>query len=289
MATNFIQEGDTWNFTNTGSAISSGAPVLIPGYGYGVAATDIAATTGTGSVFTKGVFEFSAASADTWSQGARLYWDAAQGTAGEVNTDEANVFIGRAFTAKANGETKVHVKLMPFDYVDGAIYNIALDQLFFHDAWTRLPSGDGTNDDLGVTVGTAGTAHPILRGIDSGGTTGTSKGRFQFMLPAEYTAGATITLRAKNAGMQVVSDGTATLDVEAWSQDMDGTVSSDLCSTDAQSINSATLADFDFTITPTGLVAGDMLDIVLTTAVTDSGNASANITAIISGLQIILG
>jgi hypothetical protein len=77
--------------------------------------------------------------------------------------------------------------------------------------------------------------------------------------------------------LTTVSDGTATLDCEVWKDDGDGTVSADICATAAQSINSLTLADIDFTVTPTGLVGGDLLNVRLSFGGSDTGNAGVMI------------
>jgi hypothetical protein len=74
--------------------------------------------------------------------------------------------------------------------------------------------------------------------------------------------------------MAVVSDGTATVDVECYELSAAGVAGSDLCATAAQSINSTTSGSDDFTITPTGLSPGDMLDIRVTVAITDAATGS---------------
>jgi hypothetical protein len=54
-----------------------------------------------------------------------------------------------------------------------------------------------------------------------------------------------------------------------------GTVSADLCETAAQSINNLTAANKDFVITPTGRIAGEQLDVVLTFGGTDGATGTA--------------
>lgn len=52
-------------------------------------------------------------------------------------------------------------------------------------------------------------------------------------------------------------------------------VGSDLVTTSATTINSLTAAAKEFAITPTGLVAGDELDVRVTIAITDGATATA--------------
>lgn len=155
------------------------------------------------------------------------------------------------------------------------------------DDFNALPPGTAANDDLAIIEGTFGTDGKTLQGIDAGGTTETQRVGLQYTLPVEYVSGQTVQVRVR-AGMLTISDGTATVDVECYKQDDDGGVGSDICATAAQSCNSQTKADLDFTITATGLAAGDVLDLRITTAVTDAGDAGADITAEISKVSLLL-
>jgi hypothetical protein len=64
------------------------------------------------------------------------------------------------------------------------------------------------------------------------------------------------------------------LDVMAYESDEELGLSADLCATAAQSMNSLTFADFDFVITPTGLVAGSLLDIRIEIATVDGATGT---------------
>jgi len=139
--------------------------------------------------------------------------------------------------------------------------------------YALLLTANPNNDDLGIAQGTFGTDAPTIQSDDAGGTTVTQKLGLQLVLPTEYDDGKDIQLRIRGGMITTVSDGTATVDVSAYLHDNDGSVGSDLCTTAAQSINSLTKANRDFVITPTGVVTGDALDIVVTLAITDSGNA----------------
>ena len=156
-------------------------------------------------------------------------------------------------------------------------YQIPVTAMRVHDAMSTVLPAAAAADDMGVVTGTPGTDAPNLQGVDFGGTSTDEKCGFQFQLPQTYRDGETITLRCKAGMLTTISDGTATLDCECWPDDNDGTVSADICATAAQSINSLTLADIDFTITPTGLVNGDMLNFRLTFGGSDTGNAGVMI------------
>jgi len=115
MSANYKQKGNTLEYSNTGSAISSGDVVTV-GDLLGIAETDIAATTGVGTVAIEGVFEVACNSADVITQGQILDWDAsanefvdAIGSAASGDLENGVV----AMTAAGNGVTLVEVKLLP--------------------------------------------------------------------------------------------------------------------------------------------------------------------------------
>jgi hypothetical protein len=122
--------------------------------------------------------------------------------------------------------------------------------------------GKGATDELSVVNGTLGTNAPSLQTEDLRDVGATTRyARFLVPLPSEYVAGETVQLRFPAGMITNAADTTATLDVECYKSDEDNTVSADLCETAAQSMNSTTFADLDFTITATNLSPGDMLDV----------------------------
>lgn len=143
---------------------------------------------------------------------------------------------------------------------------------------TNLPVAAAA-DDLGFTGGgTFGSAPSAIRTIDFKAASTTAYFRWIIQLPSDYIPGGTLTLRL-NAGMNTtVSDGTCTVDASAY-LDNGG---SDLVTTAAQSINSLTAANKDFTITPTGLVPGSTLDVRVVVAGTDA----ATVTAVIGQINL---
>lgn len=167
-------------------------------------------------------------------------------------------------------------------------YAIPLTDARIHDNMASVLTNTANSDDAGLITGTPGTDATTIQGVDFGGTSTDEKFAVEFALPPEYTAGQPITVRVR-AAMLVVSDGTATVDVECWRKDTNGGVGGDLCTTAAQSINSATPADKDFTITPTSRVPGDVLIIRVSFAGSDSGNAAPLITPEVQELSVLLG
>lgn len=139
---------------------------------------------------------------------------------------------------------------------------------------TNLP-GTAASDDLAIIGGTWGSATPMIKTSDAKATTVTQRARVQIQLPPEYVAGGDVRIRL-HAGMgTTVSDGTATVDVEAYESNKEGGLGSDLVTTSATTINSLTLADKDFTLTSAGLAPGDWLDVRITIAITDSATVTA--------------
>lgn len=148
-----------------------------------------------------------------------------------------------------------------------------------HDAiQTNLPVPNAANDDLGVMMGTWGTNPFYLSSGDAKATTTkTYYGVWEVMLPVEFVSAGTVAIRI-TAGMQTTVAGTsATIDLTAYESTGASTtgISADLCATAAQSMNSLTTADYDFTITATSLVAGDTLIIRPAMNIVDAATGTA--------------
>lgn len=140
---------------------------------------------------------------------------------------------------------------------------------------TPLP-GTSATDDLGLYGNTFATASPLVRTYDvKAAGAQTLRARVLIPLPIEYDAGETVTLRLFSGMITTIADVSATIDVEAYESGGDTTISADLCTTAAQSINSLTFANKDFTITPAGLTGGDLLDVRVTIAVNDAATVGA--------------
>lgn len=155
-------------------------------------------------------------------------------------------------------------------------YAVPLDSLRVWDAYNTVLPSSASSDDLGLIHGAIGTAPPVVRSSDSKNTTTTQYGRFVVAIPAEYDSGQALSI-VPTAGMKTtVASSTATIDFEVYKKSgTSDAVGSDICATSATSINSLTCAEKEFTITPSGLVPGDELDIRVTIAITDSATATA--------------
>lgn len=131
-------------------------------------------------------------------------------------------------------------------------------------------------DDLAVNAGTLGTSYMHVQAGDLKAAGATTRyALVHVALPDYYDDAQTVQLRL-HAGMQTtVADTSCTIDAQVYELGDNAAASSDLCATAAQSINSLTAADFDFTITETSLVAGDVLEIRIAIACNDGATGTA--------------
>lgn len=157
-----------------------------------------------------------------------------------------------------------------------AVFGVRLASLEATGTGAQLGASAGTpSGAMGLTIGTLGSAAPIVVGEAASGNTKTDKARFQFSLPAEYVAASAITLRVK-CRSSVAATVSATIDASAYKSDGAAGVGADLVTTSIITL-STTYTNRDFTITPTGLAAGDVLDIELVGVCTDTGGTTGAI------------
>lgn len=103
---NFIELGDVITIT-AGATITSGQ-LVIAGSLFGVAQKSVASGEQV-AVKIGGVFEFAKVSAQAWTVGALIYWDA---TAGNMTTTStSNTLVGVAAAAAANPSAVGRVRL----------------------------------------------------------------------------------------------------------------------------------------------------------------------------------
>lgn len=158
--------------------------------------------------------------------------------------------------------------------------NIPLTRARVWDAMhTNLP-GTSANDDLALT--TAATQVTIeTSDLKAAGAT-TRKFGIEIEVPEDYEDAETFTVEIIAGMKTTVADVSATLDLEVYQDEEDGTVSGDLCATSAQSINSLTAASKNFQITSTTLVKGGKLFGIVSVAVNDAATATAVIARILA-------
>ncbi len=167
----------------------------------------------------------------------------------------------------------------------------------FIDLEERLKGADGADLSLSETAGDffrgLGTNQWYIDGEATINETEASVGWFSFVLPDNYVSGGAISLVASAlvvlAG-DAANDPTSTIDMEArLVTKATGAVGSDLVSTAAQTLATAG-ADYSFTVTPTGLVAGDKLVCKLTTSVVETaggtGAANSRITRLGANIEV---
>lgn len=140
---------------------------------------------------------------------------------------------------------------------------------------TNLPSTP-LADDLGLVAGAFGTNSPSIRTEDlkNAGAT-TSYARCQVILPPEYVAGETVKLRFHAGMITTVASASATIDASLYKSDGESGISADLVTTGATTINSTSLADKDFEVTSSALSPGDVLDLRIAIAISDSATGTA--------------
>lgn len=132
---------------------------------------------------------------------------------------------------------------------------------------------------FGLTVGTFGTNSPKIVGEAASGNSKTNKMRRQFALPVEYVAGGNVTVRVKCQEAVAAAQVATSVDMSVYKADKAGGISADLCATNAQDVTNVA-ANADFSITPTGLSAGDLLDIEITIVTNDTGGTHGTIATI---------
>ncbi len=170
-----------------------------------------------------------------------------------------------------------------------ARFKVPLTNLRVWDAMqTNLP-GTAAADDLALIGGTFGTASPVIQTSDGKATTLTQRARFLFSLPHNYDTGQSVTLRLRCGMVTTVADNGAatTVDVECYRSNDEGGIGTDICTTNAVTINSLTDSDKDFTINPATLNPGDTLDVRITVVVTDAATGTAVIGQV-GGIEFLL-
>lgn len=113
-----------------------------------------------------------------------------------------------------------------------------------------------------------------LRGEEAISETETSVSYFQFVLPENYVSAGDVTIRIPCKVDGAGTDNGSNVDLNVYEQ-ASGAVGGDICATGAQTFAAkSTWYNKDFTITATDLVAGDIVNVVLTSNTTENGAAA---------------
>ena len=240
-------EGTTGNLTATGTITG------VAGTFTGLVITPASTTTNSGLRLPHGTAPTAPTNGDLWSTTAGFY--------GYANSATVGPFISTASLTRAN-----------LTQQDLQVYPVPITMCRVWDNLASLLPTTAATDDLGIIEGTWLTNDAAIQTSDGKATTTTQRLRFQYPLPVEYVAGQTVTLRINSGMVTTVSDSSATLDAEVIEV---GAPTVDINATALQSINSLAAADFDFTITPTNLVPGDVLDVRLTIVIVDGATGTA--------------
>ena len=151
---------------------------------------------------------------------------------------------------------------------------IPLTNLRVWDAVASILPSAAAADDLGLVTGTWGTNPVRVTAGDVKASSSTRRLYFAVPIPANYEDGQTIQVRIRAKMETTVADTSCTIDLEAYIG-TSGTLGSDFVTTAAQSMNSLTAASYDFTINPTGVDPGDLIECRLSIAYNDAATATA--------------
>tara|TARA_R110000868_G_scaffold296861_6_gene557239 strand:- start:1816 stop:2439 length:624 start_codon:yes stop_codon:yes gene_type:complete len=196
-----------------------------------------------------------------------------------------DIRVSGTITVKETGiSTQTRATILRQDA--NAIFPVNMMDLRVWDAiQTNLP-GTAATDDLALIGTTFGTTAPVVTAGDVKTLASSRYARFMVRLPECYEAGETVTLSLSAGMVTTVASVSCTVDVEAYKIDKIGGISADLCTTAAATINSLVFGSKSFLITPSALVAGDVLDVRITIAFSDSATGTA-VTPTISGIDLL--
>ncbi len=156
---------------------------------------------------------------------------------------------------------------------DAVGYKVPLSDFRYADG--SIPDTTGAAGNPKLVMGGYGSGTGIFQGEDAQAATKTETLYFDFRLPECYVAGQTVTVsfsaRFNDAGTN--TENPKTIDCEAYEIAEAGTAGSDICATAIQTMT-ASMASYSFTITPTGLSAGDLLRVFVQTALAGDSNGA---------------
>ena len=176
---NWIQPGKRVSTYNSSSTVTlpAGTPIVVSAH-IRIPVANILPLT-FGECATEEVFALPAKSADTWNDGAQLYWDA---TNGWLTSTSGNPLAGSAVGAKLNGSVIQNVKLIDHDEPTGDVLTVPQTAITALAAQTQdaltvtamtgvantAPAAETNLDTL--TDSTGGTPATTLAAVGAGGT-----------------------------------------------------------------------------------------------------------------------
>lgn len=159
----------------------------------------------------------------------------------------------------------------------------------------RLMQTTGIGLAAGETAGnfdvTVGTNTILANGEVTDNETEVSVTYFQFVLPPEYVSAGDVKIRLPVALIKTgaPTNNGSTIDVEVFEQSDAGAVGSDICATAAQTFAALdTWYNKDFTVTATGLAAGDVLNVKVSASVIDSEAGAGTIVLNMAPPKVLL-
>lgn len=150
-------------------------------------------------------------------------------------------------------------------------------------AWLTVVDAAPGASLLGLAATTAGVN---LVGNAASGNTKSDYAQILAILPAWYIPGATITVRLRAKWSTTLLTVSSKVDVEVKVA-ADGSLGSDICTTNAQQVTTS-FANYSFTVTPTGRVAGEALVLRVALLGDDTGG-TVNTAGAISEIALVLG
>lgn len=169
-------------------------------------------------------------------------------------------------------------------FTESQILRVPLTQARNADGTTI--AGSAGSGVFGISSGGWGSGTLALVGEAASGNTKTSTTLVALSVPENaqetaYDTGSKSWTISIDARVSVIAATSATLDIEAYRSDHNNGVSgSDLVTTAAQDINSATWATKTFTLTATNIEPGDTLIVLIRTVVNDSTGANSSVAQI---------
>jgi hypothetical protein len=156
-----------------------------------------------------------------------------------------------------------------------AEYHVPWSAFRVWDAIQTNAVGTPATDDLALVQGTWGSAVNKLSAGDLKALGATTRRvYFAVAVPPNYDDGQTIKLRFRAKMETTVADTSCTIDAEAYIAN-DGTLTSDLVATSATSMNSLTVANYEFTLSSGSIDPGDLIEVRLSIACNDAASATA--------------